>query len=193
MRGRDRAGAGDVDPLSALQETEEVSAETKRLGLGAGCHRPHPCRRTADGAAALDAAGVSKQHQDGSAGPAELGLCFRPDRRGHADASRALVGCGDQVRPAEPTVSVLIRQSTGRRGGERAFCRPASCRSHGGGGRTSYAPQNPPCEQRRKDLARKLLRLPIPRSALWVVAFYAALATCTALWWHWDQAACRGC
>ena len=42
-------------------------------------------------------------------------------------------------------------------------------------------------EQRRKDLARKLRRLPVPRSALWVVAFYAALAACTALWWHWDQ------
>ena len=42
-------------------------------------------------------------------------------------------------------------------------------------------------EQRRKDLTRKLRHLPIPRSALWVVAFYAALAACTALWWHWDQ------
>ena len=41
-------------------------------------------------------------------------------------------------------------------------------------------------EQCRKDLARKLLRLPIPRSALWVVTFYAALAAITALWWHWD-------
>ena len=42
-------------------------------------------------------------------------------------------------------------------------------------------------DQRRKDFARKLRTLPIPRSALWVVAFYAALAACTALWWHWDQ------
>lgn len=42
-------------------------------------------------------------------------------------------------------------------------------------------------DQRRKDFARKLRRLPIPQSDLWVVAFYAALAACTALWWHWDQ------
>lgn len=42
-------------------------------------------------------------------------------------------------------------------------------------------------DNRRKDFSRKLRRLPIPRSALWVVAFYAALAACTALWWHWDQ------
>lgn len=41
-------------------------------------------------------------------------------------------------------------------------------------------------DQRRKDFTRKLRHLPIPRSALWVLAFYAALATCTALWWHWD-------
>lgn len=42
-------------------------------------------------------------------------------------------------------------------------------------------------DQRRKNFTRKLRHLPIPRSALWVVAFYAALAACTALWWHWDQ------
>ncbi|HRO10018.1 hypothetical protein [Amaricoccus sp.] len=42
-------------------------------------------------------------------------------------------------------------------------------------------------DQRRKDFARKLRRLPVARSALWVVAFYAALTACTALWWHWDQ------
>jgi hypothetical protein len=42
-------------------------------------------------------------------------------------------------------------------------------------------------DQRQKDFARKLRRLPIPQSSLWVVAFYAALAACTALWWHWDQ------
>jgi hypothetical protein len=41
-------------------------------------------------------------------------------------------------------------------------------------------------DQRRRDFTRKLRHLPIPRSALWVVAFYAALAACTALWWHWD-------
>ena len=27
-------------------------------------------------------------------------------------------------------------------------------------------------------------KLHIPRLALWVVAFYVALAACTALWWH---------
>jgi hypothetical protein len=42
-------------------------------------------------------------------------------------------------------------------------------------------------DQRRKIFARKLRHLSIPRSALWVVAFYAALAACTALWWHWDE------
>jgi hypothetical protein len=42
-------------------------------------------------------------------------------------------------------------------------------------------------DQRRRDFTRKLRHLPIPRSALWVVAFYAALAACTALWWHWDD------
>ncbi len=42
-------------------------------------------------------------------------------------------------------------------------------------------------DKRNKNLARKLRHLPISRSALWVVAFYAALAACTALWWHWDQ------
>lgn len=42
-------------------------------------------------------------------------------------------------------------------------------------------------DHRRKDFARKLRRLSFPRSALWVVAFYAALAACTALWWYWDQ------
>jgi hypothetical protein len=42
-------------------------------------------------------------------------------------------------------------------------------------------------EQRRRDFIRKLRRLPIPRSALWVVGFCAALAACTALWWHWDE------
>ena len=42
-------------------------------------------------------------------------------------------------------------------------------------------------DQRRYDFARKLRHLPIPRSGLWVVAFYAALGACTALWWHWDQ------
>ena len=42
-------------------------------------------------------------------------------------------------------------------------------------------------DQRRKDFARKLRTLPIPRSALWVASFYAALAACTALWWHWDE------
>lgn len=39
-------------------------------------------------------------------------------------------------------------------------------------------------EQRPKCVARKLHRLHIPRLALWVVAFYVALAACTALWWH---------
>lgn len=41
-------------------------------------------------------------------------------------------------------------------------------------------------EQKRRDLARKVRRLRVPRSALWVLGFYVALATCTALWWHWD-------
>jgi hypothetical protein len=41
-------------------------------------------------------------------------------------------------------------------------------------------------EQRRNNYTRKLRHLRVPRSALWVVAFYAALAACTALWWHWD-------
>ena len=40
---------------------------------------------------------------------------------------------------------------------------------------------------RRKDFARKLQGLPVSRSALWVVGFYATLAGCTALWWHWDD------
>lgn len=42
-------------------------------------------------------------------------------------------------------------------------------------------------DQRRKDFARKLRRLPVSRSALWVGGFYAALGACTALWWHWDD------
>ena len=42
-------------------------------------------------------------------------------------------------------------------------------------------------DNRRKDLARKLRRLPISRSALWVAGFYATLGACTALWWHWDD------
>lgn len=42
-------------------------------------------------------------------------------------------------------------------------------------------------DNRRKSLARKLRRLPISRSALWVVGFYATLGACTALWWHWDD------
>ena len=41
-------------------------------------------------------------------------------------------------------------------------------------------------EQRRRNFTRKLRHLRVPRSALWVLAFYAALAGCTALWWHWD-------
>ncbi|MFQ8433346.1 hypothetical protein [Amaricoccus sp. W119] len=40
---------------------------------------------------------------------------------------------------------------------------------------------------RGKDFARKLQWLPVSRSALWVVGFYATLAGCTALWWHWDD------
>ena len=40
--------------------------------------------------------------------------------------------------------------------------------------------------RRRRDLTRKLRGLRLPRSALWVMAFYAALAAITALWWHWD-------
>ena len=35
-------------------------------------------------------------------------------------------------------------------------------------------------------VTRKLRGLRLPRSALWVLAFYAALAAITALWWHWD-------
>lgn len=42
-------------------------------------------------------------------------------------------------------------------------------------------------DQHRKNFARKLQRLSISRSALWVVGFYAALAGCTGLWWHWDE------
>ena len=42
-------------------------------------------------------------------------------------------------------------------------------------------------DNRRKDFARKLRRLPVLRSALWVAGFYAALGACTALWWHWDD------
>ena len=42
-------------------------------------------------------------------------------------------------------------------------------------------------DNRRKSLARKLRRLPVSRSALWVAGFYAALGACTALWWHWDD------
>lgn len=42
-------------------------------------------------------------------------------------------------------------------------------------------------DNRRKSLARKLRRLPISRSALWVAGFYATLGACTALWWHWDD------
>ena len=41
-------------------------------------------------------------------------------------------------------------------------------------------------EQRRRNYTRKLRHLRVPRSGLWVVAFYAALAAITALWWHWD-------
>jgi hypothetical protein len=41
-------------------------------------------------------------------------------------------------------------------------------------------------EQKRRELTRKLRRLRWPRSALWVLGFYVALAACTALWWHWD-------
>jgi hypothetical protein len=41
-------------------------------------------------------------------------------------------------------------------------------------------------EQRRRNYTRKLRHLRFPRSALWVVAFYATLVACTALWWHWD-------
>ena len=41
-------------------------------------------------------------------------------------------------------------------------------------------------ERRRRDLTRKLRHLRVPRSTLWVAAFYAALAAITALWWHWD-------
>jgi hypothetical protein len=40
--------------------------------------------------------------------------------------------------------------------------------------------------QRHRALARKVRRWRAPRSALWVLAFYVALAACTALWWHWD-------
>ena len=42
-------------------------------------------------------------------------------------------------------------------------------------------------DNRRKNLAQKLRRLPISRSALSIAAFYAALGACTALWWHWDD------
>ena len=42
-------------------------------------------------------------------------------------------------------------------------------------------------DNRRKDFARKLRRLPVSRSALWVAGFYATLGACTALWWHWDD------
>ncbi len=41
-------------------------------------------------------------------------------------------------------------------------------------------------EQRRRNLTRKLRHLPVRRSALWVIGFYAALVACAALWWHWD-------
>lgn len=41
-------------------------------------------------------------------------------------------------------------------------------------------------DQRRKNFARRLRRVPFSRSALWVLVFYAALAACTALWWQWD-------
>ena len=42
-------------------------------------------------------------------------------------------------------------------------------------------------DHRRTSLARKLRRLPVSRSALWVAGFYATLGACTALWWHWDD------
>lgn len=42
-------------------------------------------------------------------------------------------------------------------------------------------------DNRRKDFARKLRRLPVSRSALRVAGFYATLGACTALWWYWDD------
>ena len=41
--------------------------------------------------------------------------------------------------------------------------------------------------ERRRRTCRSVRCARLPRSALWVAGFYAALGVCTALWWHWDD------
>jgi hypothetical protein len=38
----------------------------------------------------------------------------------------------------------------------------------------------------RRASVTKARSVRLPTSALWVIAFYSALAACTALWWHWS-------
>lgn len=57
-----------------MQDAVEVSAEAQGGGFSARDHRADPGGGVADGAAALDAAGVGKQYQNGGAAAADLVL-----------------------------------------------------------------------------------------------------------------------